>query len=53
MGCQRKICQQILDQEADCRIALRNNQGRLREDVDPFSYEHPERGTGTGFLTKS
>ena len=33
MGCQRKICQQIIDQEADYVIGLKGNQGKLREDV--------------------
>ncbi len=36
MGCQRKICQQIIDQEAGYVIALKSNQGRLREDVELF-----------------
>lgn len=46
MGCQRKICQQIMDQEADYVIDLKGNQGRLREDVEPFFDEHSERGMG-------
>ena len=33
MGCQRNICQQILDQEGDYVIALKGNQGTLHEDV--------------------
>ena len=47
MGCQRKICQQIMDQEADYVIDLKGNQGRLREDVELFFYEHSKRGMGS------
>lgn len=36
MGCQRKICQQIIDKEADYVIGLKGNQGTLRTDVELF-----------------
>lgn len=51
MGCQRKICQQIIEQEADYVIGLKGNQGRLREDVELFFDEHIERGGD--FIKKS
>lgn len=53
MGCQRKICQQIMDQEADYVIGLKGNQGRLREDVELFFDEHSERGIGESFIKQS
>ena len=34
MGCQRNIAQQILDQKADYVVALKGNQGTLREDIE-------------------
>jgi predicted transposase YbfD/YdcC len=39
MGCQRDIAQQILDQKADYVLALKGNQGTLREDVEVFADE--------------
>ena len=39
MGCQRDIAQQILDQKADYVLALKGNQGTLREDVELFANE--------------
>ncbi len=39
MGCQRDIAQQILDQKADYVLALKGNQGTLREDVELFAAE--------------
>ena len=53
MGCQRKICQQIIDQEADYVIGLKGNQGSLREDVERFFDEHCERGIGGNFIKQS
>ena len=53
MGCQRKICQQIIDQEADYVIGLIGNQGNLREDVELFFDEQRERGIGGDFVKKS
>ena len=39
MGCQRDIAQQILDQKADYVLALKGNQGTLREDIEVFAAE--------------
>src|ERR1700720_3652205 len=39
MGCQREIAQQILAQKADYILALKGNQGTLREDVELFANE--------------
>lgn len=50
MGCQREICQQIIEQEADYVIGLKGNQGRLREDVELFFDEYCERGIGQNFM---
>ena len=33
MGCQRDICQQIIDQKGDYVISLKGNQGTLHQDV--------------------
>ena len=39
MGCQRDIAQTILDKKADYILALKGNQGSLREDVELFAAE--------------
>ena len=39
MGCQRDIAEQIVDQKADYVLALKGNQGTLREDVELFAAE--------------
>ncbi len=39
MGCQRDIAQKILDKKADYALALKGNQGTLREDVEVFAAE--------------
>jgi predicted transposase YbfD/YdcC len=44
MGCQREIAQQILDQKADYVLALKGNQGTLREDVEVFAAEQKTNG---------
>ena len=44
MGCQREIAQQILDQKADYVLALKGNQGTLREDVELFAAEQKANG---------
>jgi predicted transposase YbfD/YdcC len=41
-GCQRKIAQTILDKKADYLLALKGNQGTLREDVELFAREQKE-----------
>jgi predicted transposase YbfD/YdcC len=39
MGCQRDIAQKIIDKKADYVLALKGNQGTLREDVELFVAE--------------
>jgi predicted transposase YbfD/YdcC len=39
MGCQRDIAQKIVDKKADYVLALKGNQGSLREDVEVFVVE--------------
>jgi predicted transposase YbfD/YdcC len=39
MGCQRDIAQKIVDNKADYILALKGNQGSLREDVELFVAE--------------
>jgi len=53
MGCQRKICRQIIAQKADYVIGLKGNQGSLHEDVELFFDEHDERDIGNGFIKQS
>lgn len=50
MGCQRSICQQVIDKESDYVIGLKGNQGSLREDVELFFDEHLERDIGGQFV---
>src|SRR5688572_26054618 len=44
MGCQRDIAKQIIDQKADYVLALKGNQGTLREDVEIFVAEQKANG---------
>jgi predicted transposase YbfD/YdcC len=44
MGCQRDIAQKIIDKKADYLLALKGNQGSLREDVELFAAEQKARG---------
>ncbi len=39
MGCQREIAQKIIDKKADYVLALKGNQGTLRQDVELFANE--------------
>jgi predicted transposase YbfD/YdcC len=39
MGCQRDIARTIIDKKADYVLALKGNQGSLREDVEVFIAE--------------
>jgi len=43
MGCQRKIAQKIIDKKADYVLALKGNQGTLREDAELFANEQKSR----------
>jgi predicted transposase YbfD/YdcC len=44
MGCQRDIAQKIIDKKADYVLALKGNQGSLREDVEVFAAEQKAAG---------
>src|SRR6202051_4475708 len=44
MGCQRDIAQKILDNKADYVLALKGNQGSLREDGEGFVAEQQAAG---------
>ena len=44
MGCQRAIAQKIIDKKADYILALKGNQGALREDVELFANEQKAQG---------
>jgi len=44
MGCQRGIAQKIGDKKADYVLALKGNQGSLREDVEIFAAEQKANG---------
>jgi predicted transposase YbfD/YdcC len=39
MGCQRAIAQKIIDKNADYVLALKGNQGTLRDDIELFAKE--------------
>jgi predicted transposase YbfD/YdcC len=39
MGCQREIAKTIIDKKADYVLALKGNQGSLREDIEVFAAE--------------
>ena len=43
MGCQRGIAKTIIDKKADYVLALKGNQGSLRDDVDVFVAEQKAR----------
>lgn len=53
MGCQRAICQQVIDNDADYIISLKGNQGNLRDDVELFFDEYLQRGIGENFTSSS
>lgn len=44
MGCQRDIAAKIIDKKADYVLALKGNQGSLREDVEVFMAEQVANG---------
>jgi predicted transposase YbfD/YdcC len=44
MGCQRAIARTIIDKRADYVLALKDNQGTLREDVEVFVEEQKVNG---------
>ena len=44
MGCQHDIAEKILDEKADYVLALKGNQGTLREDIEAFTSEQRANG---------
>jgi predicted transposase YbfD/YdcC len=44
MGCQREIAQTVVERKADYGLALKSNQGSLREDVELFTAEQKAAG---------
>ena len=52
MGCQRDIAQKIVDKKADYVLALKGNQGTLREDVELFVAEQKTNGFKNAARTK-
>ena len=44
MGCQRDIARKIIDKKADYVLALKGNQGTLRDDAELFATEQKARG---------
>ena len=44
MGCQRDIARKIIDKKADYVLALKGNQGTLRDDAELFTTEQKARG---------
>src|SRR5712671_2307566 len=44
MGCQRDIAQKVVNKKADYVLALKGNQGTLREDVELFAAEQKANG---------
>lgn len=52
MGCQREIAQKIIDKKADYLLALKGNQGSLREDVELFVTEQKARNFKDTRLTR-
>ena len=44
IGCQRAIAEQIIDKKANYVLALKGNQGTLREDVELFVAEQKAKG---------
>jgi predicted transposase YbfD/YdcC len=45
MGCQRDIAQKVVNKKADYVLALKGNQGSLREDVELFVAEQKAAGS--------
>src|SRR3984885_8441171 len=52
MGCQRAIAQKIIDKKADYILALKGNQGTLREDVELFAAEQRANGFSDTKITR-
>jgi predicted transposase YbfD/YdcC len=52
MGCQREIARKVIDKKADYILALKGNQGTLREDVELFTAEQKANGFKDTTITK-
>jgi predicted transposase YbfD/YdcC len=52
MGCQREIARKVIDKKADYILALKGNQGTLREDVELFATEQKATGFKDTKITK-
>ena len=52
IGCQRDIAQKVLDKNADYILALKGNQGTLREDVELFASEQKANGFSDTKITQ-
>jgi predicted transposase YbfD/YdcC len=52
MGCQREIARKVVDKKADYILALKGNQGSLREDVELFADEQKANGFKDTKVTK-
>lgn len=52
MGCQRDIAAKIIDKKADYVLALKGNQGSLREDVEVFVAEQKTNGFKDATITQ-
>ena len=53
MGCQRDIARKIIDKKADYVLALKGNQGTLREDVELFAADQKARGFADSTISQS
>lgn len=52
MGCQTEIAAKIIDKGADYLLALKGNQGSLRDDVELFFTEQKERGFADAAMSR-
>jgi predicted transposase YbfD/YdcC len=52
MGCQRAIAEKIIAKKADYVLALKGNQGTLRDDIELFLTEQAERGFADATMTR-
>lgn len=53
MGCQREIARKIIDKKADYVLALKGNQGTLRDDVELFAKEQKARNFKDTTVTRA
>jgi predicted transposase YbfD/YdcC len=52
MGCQKEIAAKIIEKGADYVLALKGNQGNLRDDVELFFTEQKERGFADAAMSR-